>query len=148
MGCNQIRLLQSLPVLCQRLSPSSRRTQGQACSLSVSEGESEQSPKHSRSSKLHLPWRTRHRWTGRYEAHLWDKSWWNQSQNKKGRQGRAVGFPGVYPNIEVLQDIITMAGGKLELAASLATNTSTSAPRVLKKKLQQLTTWQPSSTGV
>lgn len=29
---------------------------------------------------------TRHRWTGRYEAHLWDKSCWNQSQNKKGRQ--------------------------------------------------------------
>lgn len=29
---------------------------------------------------------TRHRWTGRYEAHLWDKSSWNQAQNKKGRQ--------------------------------------------------------------
>ncbi|KAK8469836.1 hypothetical protein PHAVU_005G183700 [Phaseolus vulgaris] len=29
---------------------------------------------------------TRHRWTGRYEAHLWDKTSWNQSQNKKGRQ--------------------------------------------------------------
>ncbi|XVE95932.1 hypothetical protein REPUB_Repub02eG0178000 [Reevesia pubescens] len=30
---------------------------------------------------------TRHRWTGRYEAHLWDKSAWNQNQNKKGKQG-------------------------------------------------------------
>ncbi|KAI3929756.1 hypothetical protein MKX01_025924 [Papaver californicum] len=30
---------------------------------------------------------TRHRWTGRYEAHLWDKNSWNESQNKKGRQG-------------------------------------------------------------
>nr|KYP50427.1 AP2-like ethylene-responsive transcription factor At1g16060 family [Cajanus cajan] len=30
---------------------------------------------------------TRHRWTGRYEAHLWDKTCWNQSQTKKGRQG-------------------------------------------------------------
>ncbi|KAG6546748.1 hypothetical protein Mapa_011937 [Marchantia paleacea] len=30
---------------------------------------------------------TRHRWTGRYEAHLWDKSTWNQTQNKKGKQG-------------------------------------------------------------
>uniref|UniRef100_A0A7N0TG63 AP2/ERF domain-containing protein n=1 Tax=Kalanchoe fedtschenkoi TaxID=63787 RepID=A0A7N0TG63_KALFE len=30
---------------------------------------------------------TRHRWTGRYEAHLWDKNCWNQSQNKKGKQG-------------------------------------------------------------
>ncbi|KAM1197491.1 hypothetical protein ACFX2I_009067 [Malus domestica] len=30
---------------------------------------------------------TRHRWTGRYEGHLWDKSTWNQNQNKKGKQG-------------------------------------------------------------
>nr|GMD03827.1 Ethylene-responsive transcription factor WRI1 [Ipomoea batatas] len=29
---------------------------------------------------------TRHRWTGRYEAHLWDKATWNNIQNKKGRQ--------------------------------------------------------------
>ncbi|XP_074320492.1 AP2-like ethylene-responsive transcription factor At2g41710 [Silene latifolia] len=29
---------------------------------------------------------TRHRWTGRYEAHLWDKSTWNPNQNKKGKQ--------------------------------------------------------------
>ncbi|XP_027340514.1 AP2-like ethylene-responsive transcription factor At1g16060 [Abrus precatorius] len=29
---------------------------------------------------------TRHRWTGRYEAHLWDKTCWNESQTKKGRQ--------------------------------------------------------------
>ncbi|XP_040997913.1 AP2-like ethylene-responsive transcription factor At1g16060 [Juglans microcarpa x Juglans regia] len=29
---------------------------------------------------------TRHRWTGRYEAHLWDKNCWNESQSKKGRQ--------------------------------------------------------------
>uniref|UniRef100_A0A803N6D7 AP2/ERF domain-containing protein n=1 Tax=Chenopodium quinoa TaxID=63459 RepID=A0A803N6D7_CHEQI len=28
-----------------------------------------------------------HRWTGRFEAHLWDKSSWNSLQNKKGRQG-------------------------------------------------------------
>ncbi|CAN6450779.1 unnamed protein product [Victoria cruziana] len=30
---------------------------------------------------------TRHRWTGRFEAHLWDRNCWNESQNKKGRQG-------------------------------------------------------------
>ncbi|KAG8087525.1 hypothetical protein GUJ93_ZPchr0010g7677 [Zizania palustris] len=30
---------------------------------------------------------TRHRWTGRFEAHLWDKHTWNESQSKKGRQG-------------------------------------------------------------
>lgn len=29
---------------------------------------------------------TRHRWTGRYEAHLWDKSTWNPTQKKKGKQ--------------------------------------------------------------
>ncbi|XP_019155772.1 PREDICTED: AP2-like ethylene-responsive transcription factor At1g16060 [Ipomoea nil] len=29
---------------------------------------------------------TRHRWTGRYEAHLWDKNSWNEAQSKKGRQ--------------------------------------------------------------
>ncbi|KAM7255793.1 hypothetical protein ACFE04_011534 [Oxalis oulophora] len=30
---------------------------------------------------------TRHKWTGRYEAHLWDKNCWNELQTKKGRQG-------------------------------------------------------------
>ncbi|CAL0303616.1 unnamed protein product [Lupinus luteus] len=29
---------------------------------------------------------TRHRWTGRFEAHLWDKNSWNTIQKKKGRQ--------------------------------------------------------------
>ncbi|CAH2067923.1 unnamed protein product [Thlaspi arvense] len=33
---------------------------------------------------------TRHRWTGRYEAHLWDKNSWNETQTKKGRQGFAL----------------------------------------------------------
>ncbi|CAA7408120.1 unnamed protein product [Spirodela intermedia] len=30
---------------------------------------------------------TRHRWTGRFEAHLWDKESWSDSLKKKGRQG-------------------------------------------------------------
>ncbi|XVF86301.1 hypothetical protein PTKIN_Ptkin18bG0028900 [Pterospermum kingtungense] len=30
---------------------------------------------------------TRHRWTGRFEAHLWDKNCWNETQSRKGRQG-------------------------------------------------------------
>ncbi|GER48547.1 integrase-type DNA-binding superfamily protein [Striga asiatica] len=30
---------------------------------------------------------TRHRWTGRYEAHLWDKNCWSENKNKKGKQG-------------------------------------------------------------
>ncbi|KAJ8558533.1 hypothetical protein K7X08_034062 [Anisodus acutangulus] len=29
---------------------------------------------------------SRHRWTGRYEAHLWDKGSWNVTQKKKGKQ--------------------------------------------------------------
>ncbi|XP_042457813.1 ethylene-responsive transcription factor WRI1-like isoform X1 [Zingiber officinale] len=29
---------------------------------------------------------TKHRWTGRFEAHLWDKHSWNSIQKKKGRQ--------------------------------------------------------------
>uniref|UniRef100_A0A1D1YFZ3 Ethylene-responsive transcription factor WRI1 n=1 Tax=Anthurium amnicola TaxID=1678845 RepID=A0A1D1YFZ3_9ARAE len=29
---------------------------------------------------------SRHRWTGRYEAHLWDKGSWNAAQKKKGKQ--------------------------------------------------------------
>ncbi|GMH07851.1 hypothetical protein Nepgr_009691 [Nepenthes gracilis] len=39
---------------------------------------------------------TRHRWTGRFEAHLWDKSSWNSIQNKKGRQV----YLGAYDNEE------------------------------------------------
>ncbi|PPS00347.1 hypothetical protein GOBAR_AA20322 [Gossypium barbadense] len=30
---------------------------------------------------------SRHRWTGRFEAHLWDKGSWNPTQRKKGKQG-------------------------------------------------------------
>ncbi|GMJ05680.1 hypothetical protein HRI_004237200 [Hibiscus trionum] len=30
---------------------------------------------------------SRHRWTGRFEAHLWDKTSWNPTQRKKGKQG-------------------------------------------------------------
>ncbi|KAA8544837.1 hypothetical protein F0562_019621 [Nyssa sinensis] len=29
---------------------------------------------------------TRHRWTGKFEAHLWDRSTWSRNQNKRGRQ--------------------------------------------------------------
>ncbi|XAR63573.1 hypothetical protein NMG60_11023550 [Bertholletia excelsa] len=39
---------------------------------------------------------TRHRWTGRFEAHLWDKSSWNSIQNKRGRQI----YLGAYDNEE------------------------------------------------
>lgn len=32
----------------------------------------------------------RHRWTGRYEAHLWDNSCRREGQSRKGRQGNVV----------------------------------------------------------
>ncbi|CAI0453566.1 unnamed protein product [Linum tenue] len=35
---------------------------------------------------------SRHRWTGRFEAHLWDKLSWNVTQKKKGKQD----FSGAY----------------------------------------------------
>lgn len=35
---------------------------------------------------------SRHRWTGRYEAHLWDKLSWNATQKKKGKQGKTLCF--------------------------------------------------------
>lgn len=33
---------------------------------------------------------SRHKWTGRYEAHLWDKLTWNVTQKKKGKQGEQI----------------------------------------------------------
>ncbi|KAF9597383.1 hypothetical protein IFM89_017729 [Coptis chinensis] len=45
---------------------------------------------------------TRHRWTGRYEAHLWDKSTWNQNQNKKGKQGTVSDYS---RDLEEMQNI-------------------------------------------
>ncbi|XP_020674349.1 AP2-like ethylene-responsive transcription factor At1g79700 [Dendrobium catenatum] len=45
-------------------------------------------PSASRSAKRSSIYRgvTRHKLTGRYEAHIWDKNYLNKSQNKKGRQ--------------------------------------------------------------
>jgi AP2-like factor (ANT lineage) len=33
---------------------------------------------------------SRHRWTGRYEAHLWDNSCKKEGQTRKGRQGSVL----------------------------------------------------------
>ncbi|XP_059636871.1 AP2-like ethylene-responsive transcription factor At1g16060 [Cornus florida] len=51
---------------------------------------------------------TRHRWTGRYEAHLWDKNCWNESQNKKGRQV----YLGAYTDEEVAAHAYDLAALK------------------------------------
>ncbi|KAM3732786.1 hypothetical protein ACB098_11G085600 [Castanea mollissima] len=51
---------------------------------------------------------TRHRWTGRYEAHLWDKSSWNNIQNKKGRQV----YLGAYDNEEAAAHTYDLAALK------------------------------------
>ncbi|XP_019057003.1 PREDICTED: AP2-like ethylene-responsive transcription factor AIL6, partial [Tarenaya hassleriana] len=42
---------------------------------------------------------TRHRWTGRYEAHLWDNSCRREGQARKGRQGDSHFFFQVIYNL-------------------------------------------------
>ncbi|KAK4477622.1 hypothetical protein RD792_016860 [Penstemon davidsonii] len=49
------------------------------------ENDSTSSPTVKRSSRFRGV--SKHRWTGRYEAHLWDKLSWNVTQKKKGKQG-------------------------------------------------------------
>ncbi|MQL74830.1 hypothetical protein Taro_007197 [Colocasia esculenta] len=56
---------------------------GRGCAKALS---SSSLPVCAHDSRAGVAWR-RHRWTGRYEAHLWDKDWCNASQKKKGRQG-------------------------------------------------------------
>ncbi|XP_057980792.1 ethylene-responsive transcription factor WRI1 isoform X2 [Malania oleifera] len=51
---------------------------------------------------------TKHRWTGRFEAHLWDKSTWNDIQNKKGRQV----YLGAYDNEEAAAHTYDLAALK------------------------------------
>lgn len=54
----------------------------------------------------------RHRWTGRYEAHLWDNTCRREGQTRKGRQGKINGlfmavFKQHYKNI--MPNTVTLA---------------------------------------
>nr|GMC67301.1 AP2-like ethylene-responsive transcription factor At1g79700 [Ipomoea batatas] len=52
---------------------------------------------------------SRHRWTGRYEAHLWDKLSWNATQKKKGKQ---VIYAGAYDEEEAAARAYDLAAVK------------------------------------
>jgi len=39
----------------------------------------------------------RHRWTGRYEAHLWDNSCKKEGQTRRGRQGQKKQIQNNFP---------------------------------------------------
>ncbi|XP_057849305.2 AP2-like ethylene-responsive transcription factor AIL7 isoform X2 [Cryptomeria japonica] len=45
----------------------------------------------------------KHRWIGRYEAHLWDKTCWNESKDKKGG---AIIFQGVSKYCGVSRNVL------------------------------------------
>ena len=51
----------------------------------------------------------RHRWTGRYEAHLWDKSTWNQNQNKKGKQGLFLSHIHTNIGVKPITDLLVIS---------------------------------------
>ncbi|KAK6153020.1 hypothetical protein DH2020_012659 [Rehmannia glutinosa] len=60
---------------------------------------------------------SKHRWTGRYEAHLWDKMSWNVTQKKKGKQEKAVAFQEGYQSTEELQGTQEEAARAYDIAA-------------------------------
>ncbi|KAI9111377.1 hypothetical protein K1719_017067 [Acacia pycnantha] len=72
-----------------------RRRDSSLAILEVNEQSQEQQPQADRSTSTTTTVKrssrfrgvSRHRWTGRYEAHLWDKGTWNPTQKKKGKQG-------------------------------------------------------------
>ncbi|KAJ1281045.1 hypothetical protein BS78_04G278600 [Paspalum vaginatum] len=64
------------------------------CPVGASAATSAVRPATSRSSSFHGV--TRHRWSGKYEAHLWDSSCRVEGRRRKGKQG----FPGSYDTEE------------------------------------------------
>ncbi|AEE36288.1 Integrase-type DNA-binding superfamily protein [Arabidopsis thaliana] len=60
----------------------------ESASIALTSKRKRKSPPRNAPLQRSSPYRgvTRHRWTGRYEAHLWDKNSWNDTQTKKGRQ--------------------------------------------------------------
>ncbi|CAL5036702.1 unnamed protein product [Urochloa decumbens] len=67
-----------------------RRKREPSSAVTVSNGKEEAGggDKSSNAAKRSSRFRgvSRHRWTGRFEAHLWDKGTWNPTQKKKGKQ--------------------------------------------------------------
>ncbi|XP_010550826.1 PREDICTED: ethylene-responsive transcription factor WRI1-like [Tarenaya hassleriana] len=77
-----------IPPEAPRPKRTKRTKKSSSSSLTTSIDEKTQNPTSPGSGRRSSIYRgvTRHRWTGRFEAHLWDKSSWNSIQNKKGKQ--------------------------------------------------------------
>ncbi|XP_062229975.1 AP2-like ethylene-responsive transcription factor At2g41710 [Phragmites australis] len=70
-----------------------RKREPSAAAVTVSGGAKEEAAGGDKSASSNAAKRSsrfrgvsRHRWTGRFEAHLWDKGTWNPTQKKKGKQ--------------------------------------------------------------
>lgn len=92
----------------------------------------------------------RHRWTGRFEAHLWDKGTWNPTQKKKGKQGT---YTYVYVDIEHEQAVYvyifvcTVYDTYVRTYTMNAEQQFTLERTTRKTRQQEPTIWQRSSTG-
>jgi len=54
----------------------------------------------------------RHRWTGRYEAHLWDNSCRKEGQTRKGRQGEKNMLFGFFLFYTILFGLLSLTKGR------------------------------------
>lgn len=90
----------------------------------------------------------RHRWTGRYEAHLWDKGCWNPTQRKKGKQVY-LGECLVHP-VDCLpfHYFLSFSWVFVLYIFDISENIGYEQALMMKKNLpQELMIWQHSNTG-
>ncbi|XP_022958273.1 LOW QUALITY PROTEIN: AP2-like ethylene-responsive transcription factor PLT1 [Cucurbita moschata] len=104
MGFNEIHTDYLFPITPFNVDSTTTNSNSLQClNLSMGSGKGEPTPPPLNNTALHVtPTRTsdtlghrtsiyrgvtRHRWTGRYEAHLWDNSCRREGQSRKGRQG-------------------------------------------------------------